>query len=211
MFAEHTLGMADYLYRKASNIKVGFPDGKVKCKINGTMQWLCAHSQNEQENIVKFCIRQAQRVKLVSKQHEHNISILQDQRLKDKIQKKENSLRRKIEKKLQCVAEKKEELSNEFPDISECKRNVILSVLSNVSVIIGLYFEQLWYVDHQNVLYNGHIIFVKKSKNSQVPKVIITYWRNDECEEEGENITISLYGLLADYVMGDLSLDVKCI
>ena len=44
--------MADYLYRKASNIKVGFLDGKVKCKINGTMQWLCAHSQDEQEYIV---------------------------------------------------------------------------------------------------------------------------------------------------------------
>ena len=100
----------------------------------------------------------------VSKQHEH--TILQDQRLKDKIQKNENSLRRKIEKKLQCVAEKKEELSNEFPDISECKRNVILSVLSNVSVIIGLYFEQLWHVDHQNVLYNGHIIFVKEVSSS---------------------------------------------
>ena len=27
----------------------------------------------------------------------------------------------------------------------------------------------------------------------------------------GENITISLYGLLADYVMGDLNLDVMCI
>ena len=97
------------------------------------MQWLCAHSLNEQENIVKFRIRQTQRVKLVSKQHEHNISILQDQQLKNKIQ-KENSLRRKIEKKLQCMAEKEVELSNEFPDISECKRNVILSVLSNVSV-----------------------------------------------------------------------------
>ena len=138
MFAEHTLGLADYLYRKASNIKVGFLDGKVQY---GTMQWLCAHSLNKQENIVKFGIRQVQRVKLVSKQHEHNISILQDQRLKDEIQKKENSLRRKIEKKLQCVAEKEVEISNEFPDISECKRNVILSVLSNASVINDLYFE----------------------------------------------------------------------
>ena len=73
----------------------------------------------------KFCIRQAQRVKLVSKQHEHNISILHDQQLKDK-KKKENSLRSKIEKKLQCVAEKEVELSNEFPDISECKWNVII-------------------------------------------------------------------------------------
>ena len=79
----------------------------VRCKINGTMLWLCAQSQNKQENI--FCIRKAQRVKLVSKQHEHNISILQDQQLKDKILKEENSSRRKrrkIERKLQCVAEK---------------------------------------------------------------------------------------------------------
>ena len=68
------------------------------------MQWLCAHSQNKQE-IVKYCIRHGQRVKLVGKQHEHNICILQDQQLKVKIQKKENSSRRKIEKKLQCMAE----------------------------------------------------------------------------------------------------------
>ena len=64
------------------------------------------------------------------------------------------------------------------------------------------------------MLYNGHIICVKQSKKSQVPKVIITYWKNsDEYEEEGENITISLYGLLVDYtyIMGDLNLDVMCI
>ena len=40
------------------------------------------------------------------------------------------------------MAEKEVELSDEFPDISECKMNVILSVLSNVSVN-DLYFEQL--------------------------------------------------------------------
>ena len=28
----------------------------------------------------------------------------------------------------------------------------------------------------------------KQSKKSQVPKVIIIYWKNDEYEEEGENI-----------------------
>ena len=83
----------------------------------------CVHTQSGSEqarkySLVKFCIRQAHRVKLVSKQHEHNISILQDQQLKDKILKKENSSRRKIEKKLQCVAEIEEELSNEFPNIS---------------------------------------------------------------------------------------------
>ena len=54
--------------------------------------------QARKYSLVKFCIRQAQRVKLVSKQHDGNISILQDQQLKDNILKKENSSRRKIEK-----------------------------------------------------------------------------------------------------------------
>ena len=68
---------------------------------------VCTLSEQARKySLVKFCIRQAQRVKLVSKQHEHNISILQDQQLKDKILKKENSSRRKIEKKMRCVAEK---------------------------------------------------------------------------------------------------------
>ena len=70
---------------------------------------VCTLSEQARKySLVKFCIRQlqAQRVKLFSKQHEHNISILQDQQLKDKILKKENSSRRKIEKKMQCVAEK---------------------------------------------------------------------------------------------------------
>ena len=81
---------------------------------------VCTLSEQARKySLVKFCIRQAQRVKLIiSKQHEHNISILQDQQLKDKILKKENSSRRKIEKKLRCVAEKEVELSNEFRNIS---------------------------------------------------------------------------------------------
>ena len=33
MFAEHTLDLADYLYRKASNIKVGSLDGKVNVNL----------------------------------------------------------------------------------------------------------------------------------------------------------------------------------
>ena len=65
------------------------------------------------------------------------------------------------------MAEKEVELSNEFPDISECKRN---GVVSNAPVINDL---SLCYVDHHNVLYNGHIICVKQSKKSQFPKVII--------------------------------------
>ena len=54
----------------------------------------------------------------------------------------QSSLRRKIEKKLQCVAQKEVELSNEFPDTVKGIQYFISRV--SHAVINGLYFEQLW-------------------------------------------------------------------
>ena len=57
MFAEHTLELADYLFRKATSTKVGFLDSKVKSKINKTLLWSCYHPPDEQDKMVKFCIQ----------------------------------------------------------------------------------------------------------------------------------------------------------
>ena len=42
---------------------------------------------------------------------------------------------------------------------------------------------------------------------SKIPEVIVTYWKTDEAEEDGENVTITTYGLLAYYI-ADLNLSV---
>ena len=62
------------------------------------------------------------------------------------------------------------------PDVS-----MAMGVISYWEMVCILNIDHLWYVDHQNVLYNGHIC-VNQSKKSQVPKGIITHWKNDECE-----------------------------
>ena len=64
MFAEHTLGLADHLMRKAPNITIGFVDGKVKSKINKTLDWLSNKTEYEQDSIVKFCIKEGRRYPL---------------------------------------------------------------------------------------------------------------------------------------------------
>ena len=51
MFAEKTLGLADYHFRNAHNVKIGFVDAKVKSK---TLPWLCSKPHNEQEKILNF-------------------------------------------------------------------------------------------------------------------------------------------------------------
>ena len=54
MFAEQTLGLADYHFRNAYNVKIGFVDAKVKSKINKTLPWLCSKPHNEQEKFLNF-------------------------------------------------------------------------------------------------------------------------------------------------------------
>ena len=46
--------------------------------------------------------------------------------------------------------------------------------------ICGHYFEHMWFVDEQNVLYEGHIISVKCSSKSNIAKITATYWKPKE-------------------------------
>ena len=101
--------------------------------------------------------------------HEQNIAKIQDQRQKRMNQKKEDSFRRGVETKLRSVAEKLENLDKEFPELSEAQKSTILTVMSDSSFLNGLYFEHVWYVHEHNVLYNGHIIFVKPLTKSKIP------------------------------------------
>ena len=112
-------------------------------------------------------IKQARKIRHACQVHEKNIAKIQDQRQKCMNQ-KEDSFRRGIERKLRSVAEN---LDKEFPELSEAQKSTILTVMSDSSFLNGLYFE---HVNEHNVLYNGHIIFVKPLTKSKIPKVIVT-------------------------------------
>ena len=71
---------------------------------------------NELEIIIKFCIGQAQKMKLLLHTHELNVAKEQDKRLLERNQKKDSCYRRKVQKKIQSVAEGNAELCIEFPE-----------------------------------------------------------------------------------------------
>ena len=116
-------------------------------------------------------IKQARIVRHVCQMHEQNIAKIQDQRQK-RMNQKEDSFRRSTERKLRSV--NLENLDKEFPELSEAQKSTILTVMSDSSFLNGLYFEYVWYVHEHNVLYNGHIIFVKPLTKSKIPNVIVT-------------------------------------
>ena len=94
---------------------------------------------------------------------ELNIAKEQDKRLLERDQKKDSSYRRKLQKKIQSFAEGNAELCKEFPEMGESHINITNAILANPEVIDGLYFEYLWFVNEENVFYQGKIVAVNLS------------------------------------------------
>ena len=53
--------------------------------------------------------------------------------------------------------------------------------MSDISSIVGLYFEHLWYMNKKNVLYNWHVVCVKPLQSQ---KFLNSLWKTDEVDKE---------------------------
>ena len=114
-------------------------------------------------------------------------------------------------KKMQDVADGKAQLHDEFPELQDNQRSTITAILTNPAIIIGFHFEHMWFVDNQNVLCQGHVLSVKCCKRSNMPKVTTTYWKHDENQDEGHDVTMTVYEFLVDYVTDDLQIPENAI
>ena len=104
--------------------------------------------------------------------------------------KKRWHIQKKTAKNLQDVADGKAQLQDKFPELQDNQRSTITAILTNPALIIGLHFEHMWFVNNQSVLYQGHVLSVKCSKRSNMPKVTATYWIHDENQDEGDDVAI---------------------
>ena len=95
-------------------------------------------------------------------------------------------------------------MSEVLPELSVEQTETVRNVISNMSILNGLYFEHLWFTEQkQNILYhNGHIIAVKST--GKFPNATICYWTQEDIEEEGEDKKICILQLLTDYITGDM-------
>ena len=92
---------------------------------------------------------------------------------------------RKLGKKLNLVLNNNAELSEVLPELSIEQTETVRNVVSNMSILNGLYIEELWFTEQkQNILYHRHIISVKNT--GKIPKATICYWTQEDIKEEGE-------------------------
>ena len=134
---------------------------------------------------MKFLIKQFQKFKVLSQMHE---KILQKKKKQDKrlVEKKNWHIQKKTAKtcRMWLMERPNSKMNSQNYRII---REHLTAILTNPAV--GLHFEHMWFVNNQIVLYQGHVLSVKCSKRSNMPKVTVTYWKHDENQDEGDYVT----------------------
>ena len=97
---------------------------------------------------------------------------------------------------------RQDRIAIELQELDDDQANIIKNILHDPISISGHYFEHMWFVNEQNVLYEGHITSVKCSSKSSIPKVTATYWKPGK--SEGDDVTMTIF---ADFMTGDLYID----
>ena len=54
------------------------------------------------------------------------------------------------------------------------------------------------------MLYGGHITSLKCSSKSKITKFYSFLWKPGESKEEGDDVTMTLFAFLVDFITGDL-------
>ena len=179
IYAEQTLGLTDHHFRRAPNATVGFIDGKVKSKKNKTMMWINEKSSEKQQQIITFAIKRAREIRIIKKQREANTIKIQDQRLRQKQQKTNQSTRKKVEKKVKSILHGSS-LMSEFPDLEQDKHATVELIIKDTAHLTNKYFQHIWYEEEGDVTYCGKFLTVKSK--AKVPNLTVAYWSEEETE-----------------------------
>ena len=203
MLSEQTLGLVDYHVRHAPNANMDFIDGKVKCAKNQTLLWLQGKADEIQEKLILFAIK---RVRFTWKQRKANDELriqIQHYRLQEEQSKQDKVFRGKTEIKVKSILANECKIEEQFPQISSDTLEFIKIVVKNPSWLLGKYIEQEWNISPGiNKKYNGKVLLIKNSK--QGIKLIISYWKLEESEDDGEDESITLVQFVTYVIHKDL-------
>ena len=201
MEAERILGMADYQLNRAPNASIEFIQGKVKYKKNDTASWIKAHVSPS--TLIAFAIKRGR--SLAAKQKERRIQLENIYRYRvdaKQIKKVEGHMRALIQKASANIITR-EVVANELQSEPECVGE-LTTVLNSPSQLVGRVFTHSWAPEEGKTdptLFIGHVMKKKKCKK---PTFVVSYWTEEEGEQESSDWDMTLENILTDLFLGDL-------
>nr|XP_047146751.1 uncharacterized protein LOC124819309 [Hydra vulgaris]XP_047146752.1 uncharacterized protein LOC124819309 [Hydra vulgaris]XP_047146753.1 uncharacterized protein LOC124819309 [Hydra vulgaris]XP_047146754.1 uncharacterized protein LOC124819309 [Hydra vulgaris] len=198
--SEEVMGMFSAAKHKAPNATLCFLSSKLRACKNKTTALLCKKPTDIQNKLILWAISNARKNRFTSMQCHNELKLELLKRMADKIQKREDKDRRKVEKILKsCMPDQVKEM---FPDLENNEASDIEEIL--IGAAIGRSICHMWFDNANNTheVYYGRIVSIKK-KNNDI--YIVSYWKPNENEDDdGVEYDMSKYQLSADIISGDM-------
>ena len=204
IFSEQTLGMVDHQFCRAPNATFGFIDGKIKFIKNSIDAWIDSQPEYQQRKIVEFVIGRGRDMRALLKKRDEVVQRALSERQKQKEQKRDKTKRNKLQKKVKQVLDgalELEEISES--EMTEEMMVVIKELICNPASFKGKYINHLWDDNSKDVMYHGKIIKMKCMK-TRGKAFEITYWGDNESEEDSEDSVVLLVDIIVDVIFKDL-------
>ncbi len=206
MEAERTLGLVDSHLRRAPNARVDLISAKVKCSKNKTIDWLNNMSDEKQRKVIKSAIKQRSSLMKQQKERKQRNMTIMNQRLYEKVQKKQKKETNQIQKKVKELfgQHKIRELTlsdveNEFPSASPTTVSLAIQICHTPASIVGKDCTHLWY-DEEMCKWDLYCAgAVEYSRN----KFTMEYWFPGSPEDSHEAY-LTPVEIVTDLILGDL-------
>lgn len=199
MDSEELMGMFSALHARAPRATLIFNSSKIRAKKNKTFQYLKSCPNAEQ--LVQNSITAAAKLKRNTQKSVLELQKELSARIADKMQKKQNTDRRKTEKKVKDLMKMANaDFSTAF-SLDVTSTGTLEDIVRGR--IVGMKIMHNWaqkgkFVDKT---YNGK---VEKLKKTKTPTYVICYWElGQEYDEDGEDFNIPVHELAVDFICGD--------
>ena len=211
MFSERTLGLTDYLARRAPNARVGFLNGKVRGLLNNTLEWLDGHNSSTQSRIVQFSISRAVEVRKIANDRQDRVDFIIERRKSNLAQKKDSRVRKSLELKLKRLIAGEytpDKFKEMFSDQDKDRIDLALTILEDINSLMYRSITHVWFDREfsQNDKYYGKVVEIKPPTKRKSSRLLISYWGGGESEEDSEDFDILIEQFIVDFIFRDLIL-----
>ena len=203
IYAERAFGRLGALKRKAPNSSDGFVNATLTAGANHTVDWLEKKDKPIQEDLVKCAISDGARIREEALRFKEYLD--EEERIRLAIQgnnKKKTNTNKLNKPVLQAIANKTTE-DVIFRDLASCQLQTVHALLVHDealrgNLIIHLFFDKK---EGRDQRYYGRIVEQRiKRKKSEI---LITYWKDQEDEDDGVDEVHPLSNIIVDLIVGD--------
>ena len=198
--AESVMGMFSASQARAPNATMCYISSTIRSRKNNVISYLDRLDEDQRNALVKYSCTKARKHRYKQKQRAAEVEAEISRRIAEKKQKKAQRDRKKVEKSI-----REGTLRSEFPDLSDEAHLAVDLIMKGT--IVGHNVRHIWYDDdtREKVLYHGK---VEKLKRKRGGTYVVAYWSAGESYSEAEDYEMTKEEMAADYVCGDLCLDI---